>query len=229
MPSLANEIEVARSRKRVPSFAAGSIRDLARKLDIDAPISIQEVIRQLGDLDPAGVTHKSDDMVAGYVHAYSDFYVQSDGLAAFSGWVREKGVFGDNFMLTVTLLDVKDAQGRAFTLAHADTVAGTATVGFSSKNWTDFGRYPIIAEQWEQAKSPRVAFGLHVRTDPWQVVEGVVMGALVGLGAVFLGKPEECPPGQHHKCRWTTVQKPRPGNPEEMGGEAVLHCECEPD
>jgi hypothetical protein len=212
----------------MPSYVEGSTRDLARKLGIDAPVSTQEVIRRLGDLYPAGRTYNSGDIEAGYVHAYSDLYVQSDGETAFKGWVREEGAFGDNFMLTVTMLDVKDARGRALTLAHADTVAGKATMGFSSKSWTTFGRYPIIAEQWEQARNSRVAFLLHVSTDPWQVVEGVVIGALVALGAVFLGIPEKCPPGQTRKCRWITVQKPKPGKPDEMGGEAALHCECTP-
>jgi hypothetical protein len=209
----------------MPSLAEGSTRDLARKLGIDPPISTQEVISRLGDLLPAGKMYKSGDMEANHLHAYSDFFVQSDGSVAFSGWVREEGVFGDNFLLTVTLLDVKDAQGRAFTLAHADTVAGKPLFGFSSKNWTNFGRFPIIAEQWEQARNSRIAFRLHVSTDPWQVVEGVVIGALLALGAVFLAKPEKCPQGQEWTCKWETVQKQQPSWNEE-GQEAVLSCHC---
>jgi hypothetical protein len=230
--SLANAIEVARSRRRVPPYVEGSTHDLAGKLGLASPISVNRVIGALGDLLPAGATFTSGAMEAGFVHASASLYVQSDGSFAFAGRVREAGAVGDNFLLTVTLLDVKDTQGRAMTLAHADTVVGQAEFGFSDKNWNTFGTVPIIADQWEQARTSRVTFTLHVATDPWQVVEGVIIGVLAGLGLVFLAHSVlTCPEGEEKVCGWTVTggpTRPQPGEPDNppSGGSATYHCEC---
>jgi hypothetical protein len=232
--SLADAINVARFRRRVPPFVEGSTHDLASKLGLASPISVQNVIGALDDLLPAGATFTSGSLAAGNVHASASLYVQSDGSFAFAGRVHEFGAFGDNFLLTVTMLDVKDAQGRAMTLAHADTVVGELEVGFSNKDWHTFGTVPIIERQWEQARTSRVTFTLHVATDPWQVTEGIIVGVLVAVGSVFLAHEVlTCPEGEEKVCGWTVTggpTRPQPGEPDNppSGGSATYHCECRP-
>jgi hypothetical protein len=228
MLSLANAIEVARSRKRMPYYAEGSTRDLARKLDVGPPVSIKELNRELDRLPPDYV-RRNKNLEARFVHASGSLFLQSDGAFAFSGQAREEGFFGSNFLLTATVVDVKDAQGRALTFAHSDSLAGKRLIGFSDKNWTDYGMSTMIADQWEQARSSPVKFYLHVSTDPLSVTQVVVGGLLLPvIGAVvlvLLADEEECPPGKKREWRWETVQVPRPEHPED-GSEGALRREC---
>ena len=126
-------------RKRVPSFIQTSIGDLAPKLGMSYPVSLHGLLRTLNEVPPAGVTYDLGRFAAGNVHASAQLYLQSDGGMSFSGQAHESGVFGDNFTLAMALLDVKDASGNPLVFVHQDTLAGQVAIGFSDKEWHDYG------------------------------------------------------------------------------------------
>src|SRR5688572_25676591 len=120
MPSLAEAVNFAVARKKMPLFEPGSTRDLAVRLGMQTPISIQDLIDKLNGLPPDSVTYASPRMVAGTVHGNVTIFLQSDGGMAFMGQAHESGVSGDHFLLSIALLDVKDAAGNTLVFKHED-------------------------------------------------------------------------------------------------------------
>jgi hypothetical protein len=230
MSSLAIAVQSALAIKKVPPFISGSTHDLAKQLGMPFPVSIQDLIRTLDGLPYDSRTFDSGALEANYVHASAYLFVQSDGGVAWGGNVQEAGVFGDNFRVAVGLLDVKDAAGNALAFVHEDTIIGKVDIGYSDKNWTDYGKNQLIADNWEQVKTSRVQFELHVSTDPWQVAETVIAGVVVVIGAIVGGKVA-CPKGEWN-CGWSAPDNPNtplnPGDPRNPPGIGVdFKCRCE--
>jgi hypothetical protein len=231
-------IQNAADRKRMPAFSPGSMRDLALKLRMSFPVSLLDLLRTLNDLLPAGVTYDSGRFVAGYVHASAQLYLQSDGAMSFSGQVHESGVVGDNFVLAMALLDVKDASGKPAVWVHSDTVAGQLAIGFSDKEWHDYGFNQLVKDNWDAVKNTRVQTVLQVSTDPWQVTELVVIGLFIAIGtaiggAFIVNMTKECSENGQWRCGWrpvggspnAAVTPGDPGNPPGAGLEYLCRCE----
>lgn len=236
MSSLAGAIQTALVRKKVPAFTPGSIHSLAQKLGMSFPVSIQDLLGDLNNLPPASVTFDSGPIIAGFVHGSSYLFLQSDGGIAWGGEVHEHGAIGDHFRFAVALLDVKDAAGKVLVFLHEDTVAGQFDIGFSDKNWNDFGINQLIANNWEQVRTTRFEFRLDVSTDALQAVEtGFAIAAIV-VGAILGGSKlsKLCPQGSSWKCGWSPAGGGNaplsPGDPRQSPGFGADYiCRCEFD
>lgn len=235
MPSLQNALAVALSRKKVPAFTAGSIHSLAQQLKMTFPGSLQALIALLADLPSASITVSSGDLTAGDLHGSATLFLQSDGAVAFQGAVSEHGVLGDNFLLSVTLVDVTDASGKCPTLSHSDAVVGAESIGFSDKDWLDIGFSQFIADKWDQVRTSRFRFYLYARTDPLGTVAeslqaiGIAIGLV--LGAIFVAKICSDENSSIH-CGFVPVGSPNapmsPGGPAENRGAGIeFQCRCE--
>jgi hypothetical protein len=235
MLSLDAAIKRAFSRKQVPAFQRGSIHDLALKLGLPGNSSVQEIIKKLDELPPQSVTFDSGTLVSGYVHGSVQFYMQSDGATAFVGDVHESGAVGENFVFAVHLLDLADASGRSIVFAHQDTVVGQLNIGFSEKNWRDYGSNSFIADQWEAAKNSRIKAVLHASTNPFNLVETVAAGLGIAAASIFLGTQVRiCGDKAEWKCGWRPSGSPSstplmPGDPNKPppGIGLEYHCECQ--
>lgn len=236
MPSLADGIQAALARKKVPPFQAGSTHDLAQQLGMFSPISVQKLLGVLADLPPASVTFDSGPLTAGFVHGSAYLFLQSDGGVAWGGHVHESGAIGDNFRFAVALLDVKDEAGNVLVFVHSDTLAGQLEIGFSDKEWNDFDSNQFVADHWEQIKTTRFEFRLHASTDPFQVIEAVfeIPGAifviaLAGAGVALAG--QKLCPGGTTVCGWSLTGgngSVTPGDPRQspgVGAEYICRCE----
>ena len=233
MLSLGDAVKNALLRKRVPSFKRGSTLSLAQGLTMSFPISIKNVIGVLDGLAPTSVTSDSGPLTAGFVHGSAYLFLQSDGGRAWGGKVHESGVVGDNFRFAVALLDVKDADGNVLVFVHEDTVAGQLDIGFSDKEWNDFGVNQLVKDNWEQVRSTRFEFRLHASTDALQVVETVFVTIAIVVGAILGGNEvTKCPEGSHWKCGWIESgqgQRSSPGDPRDPPSRtAMFECHCEP-
>jgi hypothetical protein len=213
MLSLNSAVQTALAIKKVPAFTQGSIRDLAQQLGMAFPISVRDLITVLGGLRPASVTFDSGRIVADNVHASAYLFLQSDGGMSFGGQVHESGVFGDNFTIAMALLDVRDASGRVLVFAHSDTIVGQLGIGFSNKEWHQYGFNQFVRDNWSAVKHSRVETRLHVSTDPWQVAE-IALG--FSLGAVFIGSIFS----SRWDCGWAPSNDP---NAERFGGNPNDH------
>ncbi|MEH2001664.1 MAG: hypothetical protein V7L00_23470 [Nostoc sp.] len=201
------------------------------------PISLHDLPKALNELLPAGVTYDSGRFAAGNVHASSQLFLQSDGGMSFSGQVHESGVVGDNFILAMALLDVKDASGNTLVFVHQDTIAGQLDVGFSNKEWHDFGFNQLVKDNWDAVKHTRVETRLHVSTDPLQLIETVIGGLFAAIGVVIgiISATKACPEGSHWECRPVVGGSPpsqggglRPSPNDPNGGVSVdIICRCE--
>jgi len=235
MVSLASALHAASSRKKMPAFDQVSVHDLAVKLHIASPISLRDVMGGLNDLPPASITFGSGSLVAGFVHGSGYLYLQSDGGTAFGGSAHESGVVGENFFLAFLLLDVVDAKGQPIAFVHPDILAGQLTIGFSDKNWNDYGLNAFIAANWDAVRTTRVRVVLHASTDGWQVLEAVVIGAFVAAGLAVSGviianQVKACePPNGQWKCGFERPGGPStPGDPTRSPGAGVDYiCRCE--
>jgi hypothetical protein len=144
--------------------------------------------------------------------------------------VHESGAIGDNFRFAVALLDVKDAAGNVLVFVHEDTVAGQLDIGFSDKEWNDFGINQLVADNWEQVRRSRFEFRLDVSTDVLQAVETAFALAAIVVGAIFGGHELIiCPEGEEYKCTWNASGKTIPGDPRDppVSG-AAYQCVCVP-
>ena len=230
---------MAQSRKRMPVFDPGSTHDLVRRLGMSFPSSIKDLLATLNSLPPDSVTFSSGRNVTGTVHWSGTLFLQSDGGSAFSGQVHESGPVGDKFVMAIALLDVKDALGRPLVLPHEDTIIGQLEIGFSDKEWNTPGGIPAVADNWEQVKATRVQWKMHTSTDPWQVLETVVVAMFAAIGSIFVGtQAATCPEGQHWgDGHWVNTGPPydsTPGDPGrppggEDGGGHFYRVECVPD
>jgi hypothetical protein len=234
MRSLGATIKFGLERKKMPAFTPGDARDLAVQLGLSFPVSVKDLIDAIDKLPPDSVTLVSGPLTANYVHGSVQLFLQSDGGMAFTGQAHEAGVVGDNFLLAIALLDVKDASAKTLVFAHTDTVAGQYEVGFSDKNWQDFGFNQLVQDTWPAAKNTRFQAVLKAQTDPWQVTEAVLVGIFVAIGGVLVGRaiPDACKDGANWKCGWVPVGNPNapliPGdqsNPPGVGFE--YRCRCE--
>lgn len=218
-------IQNAIARKKMPPYSPGSMRDLANKLGLSFPVSLLDVMHALDNLLSASVTWDSGPLTANYVHASSQLFLQSDGGTSFTGQVHEAGAVGDNFILAIALLDVKDASGKTPVFVHTDTVAGQLNIGFSDKNWSDFGFSQTVKDNWAAVQSTRFHASLQVSTDPWQVTETVITGLFVGflIGAGIAQVTNNCGDGGHWTCGWRPIGAPTnasliPGDPNTSPG-----------
>ncbi len=238
MASFKEAIQTAWSRKVVPPFQAGSVHDLGTKLGLNAPISIRDEMLALNGLPPASVSFDSGTIVAGYTHAETHLFAQSDGAVAFSGSVHESGVVGEHFTIAMALLDVVDADGKVLAFVHSDTIVGQLTFGFSDKNWLDIGGNEVIRDRWEAVRGSRVRTVLHVSTDPWQVTEFSLLALFVAAGAIFGGlgiasTTKQCSENGTWTCGWRPVGSPgggalTPGGPNDSPGAGFeYYCRCE--
>lgn len=232
MVGLRESIKQATDVKKMPAFAPGNIGDLATKLGMSFPVSISDIVADLGKLPPSSVTFDSGPLSANDVHGSAYLFLQSDGGIAWGGSAEEKAVIGDNFRFSVALLDVRDETGRVLVFVHEDTVVGTLEPGFSTKTWNDSGINSVVAKNWESAKSSRIDFRLHASTDPLQAIEGVFEAIVVVVGAIIGGKAasdQMCPPPQQWKCGWGPVTSSGssndPRNSPGLSVDYVCHCE----
>jgi hypothetical protein len=228
--SIRSVIQDAVNRKRMPAFNPGSLRDLALKLGMSVPVSLLDLPKTLNELLPAGVTYDSGRFASGNVHASATLYLQSDGGMSFSGQVHESGVVGDNFVLAMALLDVKDASGNTLVFVHQDTIVGQLNVGFSEKEWHEPGFNQLVKDNWDAIKHTRVETQLHVSTDPLQLIETVIAGwyaaklLVTGVVIVVISATKACPEGSHWECRPVVGGSP----PNQSGGVSVdVICRCE--
>lgn len=224
MPSVKSAIETALVRKKVPPFLPGSIHDLATKLGLSPPVSTQGLLGALDMLPAASRMYDSGRFVSGYVHADTHLFLQSDGATAFSGQVHESGAVGDNFVMAVALLDVKDAAGRTPVFVHSDTIVGQLEIGFSDKQWLDIGFNAVIRDQWEAVRTSRIQAVLKTQTDPWQVTELVLLGLFaafgIAIGSLFVVQGvKQCKENGQWKCGWV-VTGGGPGTPMNPGDPA---------
>jgi hypothetical protein len=234
MLSLRGAVENARLRKKVPQFKPGYMLGIAQGLAMSFPVSIKDFVVRLDGLAPASVTSDSGPRTAGFVHGSAYLFLQSDGGIAWGGKVHESGVVGDHFRFAVALLDVKDAAGNVLVFVHEDTLAGQVDIGFSDKEWNDFGVNQLVKDNWAQVRSTRFDYRLHASTDALQVVETVFIAAAIVVGAIAAGdEASRCPEGSHWKCGWIDSgkgQQTSPGNPNNPPSRtAMFECHCEPD
>jgi hypothetical protein len=237
MPKLAETIQFALRRKKVPAFNLGSTRDLARQLGMASPFSIRDLIGILNNLVPASKTFDAGTFTADTVHASAVLFVQSDGAVVFSGRVHESGVVGHHFSLAIALPGVQDASGKTIAFVHPDTIVGQLEVGFSDKNWNDIGFNQEVHDNWEVIQGIRTV--LDVSTDPLQVTElaliGLFVAAGVAFGGIFIGgQIKQCKENGHWVCGWQPIgsglagppgQPGEPGSPPGAGLEYVCRCE----
>jgi hypothetical protein len=217
MPSVKSAIETALARKKVPPFMPGSTHDLAMKLGLSPPVSTQGLLGALDMLPAASRTYQSERLISGYVHGSATLFLQSDGATAFSGQVHESGVVGDHFVMAVALLDVRDANGNTPVFVHKDTVVGQLQIGFSDKNWNDYGGSAVIRDNWEAVRTSRIQTVLKTQTDPWQVTELVIAGLFIAVGLAIGGifvvqSVKQCQESGQWKCGWV-VTGGGPGGP----------------
>jgi hypothetical protein len=224
-------IQNAADRKRIPAFNPNSIRDLSRKLRVSFPVSLIDLLKTLDELLPAGVIYESGRIAADNVHASAQLYLQSDGGVLFSGQAHESGAIGDNFILAMALLDVKDDSGNTLVFVHEDTLAGQLNVGFSDKEWHTLGFNQIVKDKWDDVKNTRVETRLHNSTDPWQVTEFTI-GSLFLLAGIVIGGifAFSCPEGEEYTCDDPTVRlDPPSGDPNHSNSPGVsvtTQCYC---
>jgi hypothetical protein len=239
MASLAGAVQTALVRKKIPAFTTGSIHSLAQGIGMSFPVSIQHLLTVLNGLAPASVTFDSGALTAGFVHGSAYLFLQSDGGIAWGGHVHESGAIGDHFRFAVALLDVKDAAGNVLVFVHEDTVEGQLDIGPSDKNWNEPGINQLVADNWEQVRTTRIEFRLHVSTDVLQALETVftiapvVAGIVAGIvvGSIFLGA-KACPEGSEWKCGYSSPgnQRSIPGDPREPPATGLeFGCRCEFD
>jgi len=201
------------------------------------PVSLLGLPSTLDELLPAGVTYDSGRFSADNVHASAQLFLQSDGGMLFSGQVHESGVFGDNFVLAMALLDVKDSSGNTLVFVHQDTIVGQLGIGFSDKEWHESGFNQLVKDNWDSVKHTRVETRLHVSTDPLQVVEIGALFVAIAIGVVIgsISATKACPEGAQWQCSPVVGGSPsnqggdlRPFPNDPNGSVSVdIHCRCE--
>jgi hypothetical protein len=213
MPSLRGIIRNAVDRKQVPPHQAGSTRDLALKLGMRVPISVQGLVATMAGLPLATVIFNSGELGPDTVSGFGWVGIRSDGAASIRVHAHESGAIGHNFVLAMALSDVVDSQGKMLSFAIEGAVHGTFDPRDRDEDkQTDGGPNPVISDQWNAIKNSRVESRLHVSTDAFQALEAVVTGGFAALltaaGAVgvalFVGDPQT-------KCTWATDGAGQPG------------------
>jgi hypothetical protein len=205
------------------------------------PASVKDLLTALNDLPPASVTFTSGRNVKDNVHWSGSLFLQSDGGAVFSGQVHESGEVGDNFVLAVSLIGVKDASGKTPVLAHEDTIVGQLEAGFSDKEWHTPGGIPAVVDNWEQIKTTGVHWEMDTSNDPLQTLEIVIDGLFPIDAIIWLISQTGCPKGEHWgNGHWRNANPPYdtiagndPGLPPpavgQQGGLYNYALECVPD
>ncbi len=216
MPSFQDLLGTALSRRKVPAFLAGSIHDLGLKLGLSSPISMRGILDALDELPFASRTIETGPKTAGYVHGWSTLFLQADGATAFSGHMHESGVAGDNFLVAIALLDVKDSSGRTVVFANDDWLAGQLDFGPSDRDWITIGMNQLIADNFEAVRTSRVQTLLHVSTNAWQVTELVLTSIFVAAGIVLAAvfgaqTAKKCSENRTLKCGWVAPGTERTG------------------
>jgi hypothetical protein len=223
MLSLARTISEAVDRKRVPAFRRGDVGNLATKLGLTHPVSIQNLIRTLDNLPPAIVTLNIDTVqTPGEVSASGQIGLQSDGTASFRGNVNNPA-WGDgiNYVYAVALLDVKDASGNVLVFAHPGNLFNL--VQASSSNFQQNGFNELIRDNWDTAKTSRYHATLLVSDN---VLEHIVSGITEALGVLIVaaiiiftpGGDDDGPSG----CQWAGNFSS--SNPNDKGAGAFQGC-----
>lgn len=220
MPSIRNDIHNALVRRRMPAFAAGSLRDLGGKLGLANPISLRTLDETVNGLPLATKVFSSGPITSGYVHGFADLGIQSDGRFSFRGQVHEAGAVGDNYLFAVALLDIKDPSGNALCFPQEGWLAGQWDFGRSDDPFQNDDFNQLLADQWDtilNSRPDRVEFRLHTSTNPWQVMETVVIGMFV-VGVAVLGVYGAS------RCEWHTEERSiDPATGEERGGGFVCY------
>jgi len=138
------------------------------------------------------VTFDSGGLSPGNASGNCQLAINSDGFWYFSGHVHEAGIVGDKYVISLALLDVKDASGATLVQFHTGTVHGQLVPGASDDNFeggpSDSGFDQRIVDQWDAAVKSRIRSSLHVATDLGDVTslifDGLIVAALVSGGAV---------------------------------------------
>jgi len=181
MTSLSTALSTAEDRRQVPPFPAGDIGALTKVLNLAAPVSLtQNLLPALNNLPYAVVTKSSGPLTANFVHGSAQVGMQSNGNISFRLHVEEDGATGDNFLVTA-ITDITSAyDGKPIAFMHQGNVAGTLNIGGSTTaDWQVDTSDQAIESQWDTAKNSNIQFTLHVSTDPFQLVEGVLGGFFV--------------------------------------------------
>jgi hypothetical protein len=176
---------------------------------------VRQLIGTLNALPPATAIFDSGTLGPSTVTASAQVGIQSDGLASFRGHIHESGLVGHNYLFAIALRDLKDSKGNPLVFAREGNVKGQADIGSSDDDWQIDGINSLISDNWDTAKNSRFDARLHVSTDPFQVVETIIIGLFAALGVVavslFVSDPNT-------KCEWS----PGPGGDQQGAGSGVI-------
>jgi hypothetical protein len=177
-------------------------------MKMSVPISVIRLVDNLNHLPPATVIFNSGTLGPSTVTAWAQVGLQSDGLASFRGHIHESGAVGHNYLFAMALLDLKDNQGNTLVFSQKGSVNGTLDIGSRDDNWQIDGSNSLISDKWDVAKNSRVQAHLKVDTDPFQVLETVVLGLFAAAGVVWLVLFGSDP---KTKCTWGPTGDPQGG------------------
>ena len=148
-------------------------------------------IKALGKLPPKTVTFDSGEFAAGSVIGNCQLAINSDGFWSFKGHVHEGGIVGDEYVMALGLVDLKDAAGANFVAHHTGTIHGTLVPGSSDDNWEggpgDSGFDQRIVDHWDAAVNSGSRSTLHVATTVGDVIGIIVEGLALGGAVAFFG------------------------------------------
>ena len=153
-------------------------------------------IRALTNLPPKTVVFDSGPLSSGTAHGNCQLSINSDGFWSFKGEAHENGIVGDNYVIGLALLDLKDSVGATFAAIHGGTVHGTLAPGEEDDKWEgvrgfegDCGFDQRIADQWDIVVNSGTRSTMHTATNAGDVIGAVFEGIIIGAVAIFLASP----------------------------------------
>jgi hypothetical protein len=213
--SLKQAIATALDRKYVPTFKSGDVGDLGLHLGLASPFSCLDLLKKLEGLPALQVLFATGTLSPSSVTGWAQLAAASDGSCSFRTHVHEGGLVGHNYSIGMVLPDVKDANGNALAFVQTGSVAGSLDIGSSDDDQDQDGFSQLVVDHWDVVKkNARYSYDLKVSTDPLQVVETALIGALVGAAAVgiaaFVGNPNT-------HCEWSSSIGPDDRGQPEVG------------
>ena len=194
-----------------------SIRTLAHRFQLlTSPISLNTLIET--QPKPEHIILSSDRVEADTVRGWVQLGIASDGFWSFRGHVHENGVIGHNYAFTAAL-DFVDSSSNVPIFLQEGGLGGTVNP-FDSRDedWQQDGQNLLLNQNWETIKTRGIRSTLHVATDPFQVLEAVLLPVILVVGGVgfvlFASDPDT-------KCEW------QPTNDNQGGAGVDYKCRKE--
>ena len=177
-----------------------SVKEIAEKYQLPAPISLRNLIA------PDGLVTNSGVLDTGYVDGWMEIMVLSNGFWSCKGSIGDHSTFiGDSYIFT-GYTNYRDESGTAAYFVQNGRL-GTG----DGKTWHEEGISPWIYSNWENIKAQGLHYHLHSEAhasykDLYDIFCATTLGALVVTATVL---------GILGRCDWD----------KDENGNMIYHCE----